>query len=106
MNLLQRLRVKFKLKQAEQVLQLQPVGEDIKKSLEQLDKPVPPKPKGRVIKQTRHSEFNPDTNRSGGRIVKVMPKKLQKIKQAQEKFEDDGEEPKIEDLENWLAKGA
>lgn len=62
--------------------------------------PVKKKSKGRVIKQTRHSEFNPDPTRRGGRIVKVMPRELQKIKQAQEMVEDDNKQPKVEDLED------
>jgi hypothetical protein len=53
-----------------------------------LNKPPKPKAKGRVIKQTHSVEFNPNSL-SGGRVVKVMPRQLQKIKQAQEKFEDD-----------------
>lgn len=57
-----------------------------------------PKPRGRVIKQTRHSEFNPNSSRHGGRIVKVMPRQLQKIKAAQEKVEDDSQ-PSVTDLE-------
>lgn len=57
---------------------------------------VKPRPKGRVIKQTRHAEFNPNPPRSGGRVVKVMPRQLQKMRAAQEKVEDD-ETPTIED---------
>lgn len=60
-------------------------------------KPLPPRPKGRVIKQTRHAEFNPDPQRTGGRIVKVMPRQLQKIKQAQEMVENDEPLARIED---------
>lgn len=60
--------------------------------------PPPPKIRGRVIKQTRNSEFNPDPARHGGRIVKVMPRKLQKIKAAQEMVESD-DKPSVEDLE-------
>jgi translation elongation factor EF-4 len=69
--------------------------------LEEIAKPVPPpkpKPRGRVIKQTRHSEFDPNSVRGGGRIVKVMPRQLQKIKQAQEMVESD-DKPSVEDLE-------
>lgn len=62
--------------------------------------PIKIKAKGRVIKQTRHSEFNPDPNHTGGRIVKVMPRELQKVKQAQEKFEKDEAGPTLEDLED------
>lgn len=49
----------------------------------------PPQPKGQIVKSTRPAEYNPDIIRRGGRIVKVMPRQLQKIKQAQEKVEDD-----------------
>lgn len=80
-----------------------PPGEysyDIQNALAEIDKPVVPKlkSKGRVIKQTRHSEFNPNPVK-GGRVVKIMPRNLQKIKQAQEKFEDD-ERPSVADLED------
>lgn len=60
-----------------------------------------PQSKGRIIKQTHAAEFNPSPNRRGGRIVKVMPRQLQKMKQAQEKFEkDESEQPGIMDLED------
>jgi hypothetical protein len=62
-------------------------------------KAPPLKPKGRVIKQTRTAEFNPDPLQQRGRIVKVMPRQLQKIKQAQEKVESDSL-PRLEDLED------
>lgn len=73
---------------------------EITDALLELAQPVVPKPKsrGRVIKQTRHSEFNPNPQIRGGRIVKVMPRNLQKIKAAQEMVEDDG--PKVEDIED------
>lgn len=73
-------------------------GQGITNILDELAKPVPasPKSRGRVIKQTRHSEFDPNPARHGGRIVKVMPRKLQKIKAAQEMVEND-ELPKVED---------
>lgn len=58
---------------------------------------LPKQPKGRVIKRTRHAEFNPNPNRRGGRIVKAMPRELQKIKQAQEMVEDDEPITQIED---------
>lgn len=78
-------------------------SEELRSAIAAATAPVPkpkPKPKGRVIKQTRHSEFNPNPVRRGGRIVKVMPKQLQKIKAAQEKFEDAGEQPAVADLED------
>lgn len=73
---------------------------ELQKQVEAVLAPAPPlKPKpraGRVIKQTRRSEFNPNPTIHGGRIVKVMPRKLQKIKAAQEMVEND-EIPQIED---------
>lgn len=98
MNLLSNLTAKLKSKLHKPLYPVF-ISDEIKETLAELDKPVPPKPKGRVIKQTRHSEFNPSPLIKGGRIVKVMPRKLQKIKQAQEKFENDGQQPGIEDLE-------
>lgn len=74
-------------------------SDELRLAIKAATAPIKPKAKGRVIKQTRHSEFNPDPNYTGGRIVKVMPRPLQKIKQAQEKFEDDADQPSIDDLE-------
>lgn len=72
---------------------------NIQNALADIAKPIPSKSKGRVIKQTRHSEFNPNPQIRGGRVVRVMPRNLQKIKSAQEKFKsDDG--PKLEDLDD------
>lgn len=99
MNLLQRLKTRFK-KQTYKYSVPEQTSEDIKQALEDISKPVPPKPKGRVIKQTRATEFNPDPVRRGGRVVKVMPKKLQQLKEAQEKVESDSDQPKVEDLED------
>jgi hypothetical protein len=88
------------------ILPALPGSEDIKAKLAEIEKPVPAMPatprrsRGRVIKQTRHAEFNPDATYRGGRIVKVMPRKLQKLKAAQEMVEDDGDQPRIEDLED------
>lgn len=62
--------------------------------------PVKPKPRGRVIKETRRPEFDPTKRHGGGRIVKAMPRQLQKMKQAQDKIKDDDEQPRIEDLED------
>lgn len=74
-------------------------SEELKAAIKAVAAPLIVKPKGRVIKQTRHAEFNPEPNFKGGRIVKVMPRPLQKIKQAQEKFEHDETGPTVEDLE-------
>jgi hypothetical protein len=54
--------------------------------------PAPPrKPRGKVVKGTKRPEFDPRPGRRGGRVVKAMPRPLQKIKEAQEKVEDDTE---------------
>lgn len=42
---------------------------------------------GRVITSTKHPEYQPDSTRHGGRIVKAMPRKLRKIKEGQESRE-------------------
>lgn len=42
-------------------------------------------PKGRVVKITAPPEYDPDQKRTGGRMVRRMPKQLQKMKEAQEK---------------------
>jgi hypothetical protein len=68
---------------------------ELRAAQEKLSRPPRRKPKGRVIKQTHAVDFNPNPV-SGGRIVRVMPRSLQKIKQAQEKVEHD-EIPRIED---------
>lgn len=78
------------------------MGEEIQAKLAELEKPVQvlaPKSRGRVIRQTRHSEFDPNPVIRGGRIVKVMPRKLQRIKAAQEMVEND-DKPSVEDIED------
>lgn len=98
MNLLRRIKAKLRRNKPEHEPLLNPLqAAELDRALRQpAQPPEPPKSKGRVIKQTRHSEFNPNPVRHGGRIVKVMPRQLQKIKAAQEKVEDD-EQPRIED---------
>jgi hypothetical protein len=61
---------------------------ELRREQDKLNKPPRSKGKGRVVKQARSVEFNPIPS-SGGRVVKVMPRQLQKIKQAQEKVSDD-----------------
>lgn len=98
MNLLHRIKAKLKPEPPAKPLLSETQDAELKAAL--APAPLPPaKPKGRVIKQTRHAEFNPDPSRRGGRIVKVMPRQLQKIKEAQEKVEDD-ETPKVTDIED------
>jgi hypothetical protein len=49
-----------------------------------------PQPHGRVVKGAKRREYTPFSGRKGGRVVKAMPRNLQKIKEAQEKpVEDD-----------------
>lgn len=47
-----------------------------------------PQPKGHVVK-AKPAEYNPDTTRQGGRVVKAMPRELRKVKEAQELVPDD-----------------
>jgi hypothetical protein len=44
---------------------------------------------GRVVKVTAHAEYEPDKPRRGGRMVKVMPRQLQKVKEGQERIRDE-----------------
>jgi hypothetical protein len=60
----------------------------LRQEQEKLAQPIKPRGKGRVIKQTHSVEFNPNSI-GRGRVVRVMPRQLQKIKQGQEKLEDD-----------------
>lgn len=46
--------------------------------------PVVNEPKGRVVKVTAPPEFDPEKPRTGGRVVKRMPRQLQQMKEAQE----------------------
>lgn len=94
MSLLSRLKLKFRGKQEQyRPLLNEDAAIEIQAAIDKLNAPVPvvPKqPRGRVIKNTRQTEFNPSTSRRGGRVVRVMPRQLQKIKEAQEKpVEDD-----------------
>jgi hypothetical protein len=87
MNLLRKLLAKFRPYQPPLVSNTQ-----LKELARAVQAPVVVaeiKPKGRIIKRTRRPEFDPRTGRRGGRIIKVMPRQLQKIKEAQEKVEDD-----------------
>jgi hypothetical protein len=73
-----------------------------------IKQPVPTKPapsirkpgKGRVVKETKRPDYDPRLQgRIGGKVVKVMPRQLQRMQREQEKFEnDDG--PKVEDLDD------
>lgn len=45
--------------------------------------------KGRVIKVTAPPVYDPEIKRKGGRMVKRMPRQLQKIKQGQETPRDE-----------------
>jgi hypothetical protein len=39
---------------------------------------------GKVTRATKKAEYSPQTHIKGGRIIRTMPKQLQKIKEAQE----------------------
>ena len=41
--------------------------------------------KGRVLKSTHAPTYDPFQKTKGGRVVKAMPRNLQKLKEAQEK---------------------
>jgi hypothetical protein len=86
-NLLQWLKSKLRHKQPELLPPLlsKEQAEEIAAALQ----PLPLQPKGHVVKSTRPAEYNPTASRKGGRVVKAMPRSLQKIKAAQEKVEDD-----------------
>lgn len=95
MSLLARLKSKLQYKQQESYKPLLNDEEatEIKAAIDTINAPValePKQPRGRVIKNTRQTEFNPVISRRGGRVVRAMPRELQKIKEAQEKpVEDD-----------------
>lgn len=46
---------------------------------------------GKVVRATKRTEYEPNIIRTGGRVVKTMPRELRKIKEAQEKMPDDDE---------------
>lgn len=78
MNLLSKLKWWWADKPAEpEVIEPEPL----------LDVPLPIH--GKVVSARHGVEYNPDTTRTGGRIVKVMPKQLKKITKAQEKYDDE-----------------
>jgi len=45
--------------------------------------------RGRFITHTKAPTYRPHDSYQGGRVVKVMPKQLRKIKEAQEATEDE-----------------
>lgn len=47
-----------------------------------------PKPKGKIIKATKRAEYSPVRRGKGG-VIRVMPKQLQDIKEAQERPVED-----------------
>lgn len=86
MNLLQKLKRRLR---PEPIIRIAPeLGEAAKAVLT----PPPPQPKGKVIKGTKRPTFNPVMyGKRGGHVTKAMPRQLQKIKQGQEKLEDETE---------------
>jgi hypothetical protein len=88
MKLLKRLLAKLK-RQPQTVPLLSPEEEaQLDKDVEAVLAPIP-RPQGQVIKSTRPAEYSATTMRHGGRVVRAMPRQLQKIKAAQEKVEDE-----------------
>lgn len=85
MKLLQHLRTKFSRTKSEPKKLL---SDEEAQALRDAINP-PPRPKGRVIKNTKSPEYSPVNTRRGGRVVKVMPNALQRIKEAQEKLPDE-----------------
>lgn len=71
------------------VVTLPPISDKTAKQIEAviLDKPIITS-RGRVVSDTKKAEFQPFRTRTGGRIVKAMPRQLQKVKQGQEKAGD------------------
>ena len=43
-----------------------------------------PKRAGRIVSIKAPAEYDPTPNKKGGRIIRIMPKQLKKIKDAQE----------------------
>lgn len=92
MKLIQRLKARFRPAPVEPILT--PINDA---ELAQLAKdvqlppppPTPKQPRGHVIKRAKRPEYSPSSSRKGGRIVKAMPRQLQRIKEEQEKVEDD-----------------
>ena len=50
-----------------------------------------PENHGRVVRELKRAEYSPNMPRMGGRVVKAMPRELRKIKEAQEKVENETE---------------
>jgi hypothetical protein len=53
----------------------------------------PPHRDGRVVTAAKHQDYSPDVRRTGGRVVKVMPRELKQIKKAQETLTDEDSTP-------------
>lgn len=85
MKLLKRLRTKFSRTKSEPKKLL---SDEEAQALRDAINP-PPRPKGHVVKNAKRPAFNPITTRRGGRVVKAMPKTLQRIKEAQEALPDE-----------------
>lgn len=75
-----------KLRRSKPKSEIITISEDTAKQIEQVLNP--PKPsRGRVIKQTKPAEYKPFRTGVGGKVIKTMPRALQKIKTEQEKTE-------------------
>lgn len=90
-NFLRHLLGQPQLERTEKLVLTEKAADELQQAITELEAPAPPQPVkhgGRVIKSTKRAEYTPNVHRHGGRIIKVMPKELQKIKEAQEKQED------------------
>lgn len=60
---------------------------------EVIEPDIPPDPepvsRGKVVRELKRAEYRPDASRTGGRVVKAMPRELRKIKEAQERIADE-----------------
>lgn len=88
LSLLQRLLAKFR--RQDEPVKWQPVNidtESIDKAMAELNKPVvvENKSRGHVVKAEKRATYSPNRRRSGGAVVKTMPKQLRRMKRAQEK---------------------
>lgn len=100
MNPLRKIRDRLRRKQPRSSPSILPSseGEQLKSSVAALQEPpvFVKKPRGRVVKGTKKVKFNANTIRTGGRVVRAMPRPLQKIKEGQERPED-ADVPDVED---------
>jgi hypothetical protein len=85
MNLLQKLKARYALVNELSKPPVPEVEAEPEPIVSKLSKPVI----HGGVQKTRSAEYTPNNHRHGGRIVKVMPRQLKQIKEAQERVEDD-----------------